>query len=183
MVVFRSDFFHLATSEAYDYTGACADLRSGNLMHILEGTITIEDYITCELPIGLRYGRFQYWLGTRGGIVFLADSQTENDFDSGLLATYDNGSLLHGGIEIRANGELEQYAEMVYSYEPLVMSDLIVRREKVWMREDGYLWYVACISKENSVIEYCIYLNADLYSEEAFFNITETLEMEPHAIY
>lgn len=110
IVVFDKEFLELKTMEdEYAYQGGCADIRAGVLEHILSGTVTMEDYMTFELPGELVQSRFCHWMGTRGGIIFLTgeDEQKLKLENTGLYAVVDQNHPLRGGIEIKGRGETE----------------------------------------------------------------------------
>ena len=77
VVVFPEEFLHLRSWEdEYAFNGACADIRSGNLEHILNGEVQMADYLSCELPEGVVCSGFKHWLEARGGVAFI-DAETD----------------------------------------------------------------------------------------------------------
>lgn len=185
-MIFSEDFLKLSTrEEEYLYEGSCADIRSGVLEHILEGTVTMEDYLTCELPEGVTQSSFKYWMASRGGVVFLKEGQSEEELvweNTGMTASIDRENPLCGGIEIWGNGDISQHMEVLTEWDPLPAGEDTIWRGEVQM-DDGYTWYAAFIKREDSTIAYGIYLNAELYTEEEFFALADTIQLKPYAIY
>lgn len=195
-VIFRKDFLELDTlEEEYAYTGSCADIRSGNLANILNGTVHMEDYITVELPEeivqdgfwqqGVARSDFKFWMGTHGGVAFYRYGFTE-EFTLDNL-TLENAGIhapepLSGGIEIWGTGELMQGLETIRELSPLVMDEVILRRTVV-QTEQGIRWYVAYTELEGSSISYCFYLREDQFTEEEFLELSGTIRLMENAIY
>ena len=68
VVVFPKEFLGLRTFEnELEFDGTCADIRNGNIDHILDGQVPITDYVQISLPEGFELSDYQFWLGTRGG--------------------------------------------------------------------------------------------------------------------
>lgn len=180
-VVFQSDFLNLETLEQeYAYEGSCADIRSGNLQHILDGMVEMQDYMTVILPDGYTQSGYKYWMGSHGGVTFTKEDMIED-------ITIENAGIyaadpLPGGIEIWGNGELHQNVEVVKQLESLEVSGTILQRE-ILQTEQGVKWYVAYTEQEGSSISYYLYLNYDLFTEAEFMEVSETIKLKPHAIY
>lgn len=180
-VVFQEDFLNLETLEQeYAYEGSCADIRSGNLQHILDGMVEMQDYITVVLPDGYTQSDYKYWMGSHGGVAFTKEDMIED-------ITIENAGIyadnpLPGGIEIWGNGELHQNVEVVSQLEPLEVSGTILQRE-ILQTEQGAKWYVAYTEQEGSSISYCLYLNYDLFTEAEFLEVSDTIKLMPYAIY
>ena len=179
--IFHKEFLELDTMEQeYAYRGSCADIRSGNLENILNGTVDMSDYMTVALPDGLMQSDFKYWMGSHGGATFFKDGQTEE-------ITLENAGIyaanpLPGGIEIWGNGELGQNLETVREFAPLNMGDIVIRR-KVLQTEQGTRWFTACTERVGSSISYCFYLNESEYTEDEFLTASETIKLAENAIY
>ncbi len=88
-----------------------------------------------------------------------------------------------GGIEIWGNGELNQGMETVKELEPLKISGTVTLRRVVLQTEQGTKWYAAYTEQEGSTISYCLYLNAQDFTETEFLEISDTLELMEYAIY
>ncbi len=180
-VVFQKEFLELDTLEQeYSYKGSCADIRSGNLEHILNGTVEMEDYLTVTLPEGLAQSGYKYWMGSHGGVAFLRNGQTE-EMTLQNMGIYAEEPLA-GGIEIWGNGELGQNMETVKELDPVELEETILQR-KVLQTEQGNKWYVAFTDQEGSSISYCFFLNEKEYTEEEFLIASETIQLQEHAIY
>lgn len=180
-VVFQADFLNLETLEQeYAYEGSCADIRSGNLQHILDGMVEMQDYITVILPDGYIQNDYKYWMGSHGGVTFTKEDMVED-------ITVENAGIyadnpLPGGIEIWGNGELHQNVEVVKQLEPLEVNGTILHRE-ILQTEQGVKWYVAYTEQEGSSISYYLYLNCDLFTEAEFMEVSDTIKLMPYAIY
>ena len=180
-VVFQEEFLHLETMEQeYAYEGSCADIRSGNLQHILDGAVEMQDYITVVLPDGYTESDYKYWMGSHGGAAFTKEDMIED-------ITIQNTGMhaenpLPGGIEILGTGEHHQKTQVVSQLDPLEVSGTILRRE-IQQTDDGVRWYVAYTEQEGSHIAYYVYLNYDLFTEAEFLEVTDTIKLMPYAIY
>ena len=181
-IVFRKDFLELDTVEKeYAYDGGCGDIRSGNLEHILDGTVEMSDYMTVTLPEGLTESRFRHWLGSRGGVAFLRAGEQDGEL-SLENAGMDAGNPVAGGIEIWGNGDVGQSMSCIEELEPLELGQVTLRRG-LWQRDEGANWYLAYTDREGSTIAYWFYLNADEYTKEEFLAATETIQLQERAIY
>ena len=186
-VVFREDFLELdSAEEEYAYDGSCADIRSGNLEHILDGNVEMSDYLTVTLPEGLRLSGFKYWMGSHGGAAFLREGEAEEELTLENAGFYAEKPLA-GGIEILGNGEIEQGTSVVKELTPLETGEwgkdgLILRRE-IRQTDSGTVWYIARTEREGSCISYCLYLSEEEYTEEVFLEVSETLCLMENAVY
>lgn len=181
-VVFHKDFLNLTTlEEEYAYAGSCADIRSGNLEHIFSGTVQMKDYMIVQVPDGLSESDFKFWLGSRGGITFLREGETEEQMRLENTGFYAE-SQRAGGIEIWGVGELEQNVEVIKELPSLEINDVMLMRKEV-STDSGNVWYLAYTEKEGSSISYCFFLSEQEYSEEEFLAISETIQLMENAIY
>ncbi len=181
-VLFRKDFLELDTQQKqYTYQGSCADIRAGELEHILNGTVAMEDYMTIILPEGLRQSIFKFWLGSRGGVTLLRAGEEEDE-----KTIYNTGihgeERCAGGIEVWGSGELGQQLETVKELETYTIGDVELWRGIV-QTEQGKTWYLAYTVKEGCSISYCFYLNGEEYTEEVFLAATETIEFQENSFY
>lgn len=180
-VIFQKEFLTLDTAEKeYAYQGSCADIRSGKLENILNGTVKMDDYITVTLPKGFTQGDYKYWMGSHGGAAFLKEGQTQE-------LTLENAGIyaekpLSGGIEIWGNGELGQGTEVVKELEPLKLEDITLER-MVLKTDQGTQWYAACTEQGKNCIFYCFYLNAAEFTEKEFLDISATIRVMENAVY
>jgi hypothetical protein len=180
-VIFQEDFLNLETLEQeYAYEGSCADIRSGNLQHILDGMVEMQDYITVVLPDGYTQSDYKYWMGSHGGVAFTKEDMVED-------ITIENAGIyadnpLPGGIEIWGNGELHQNVEVVRQLDSLEVSGTMLQRE-ILQTEQGVRWYVAYTEQEGSSISYYLYLNYDLFTEAEFLEVSNTIKLMEYAIY
>lgn len=195
-VIFHKEYLDLETlDQEYAYQGSCADIRSGDIMHILNGTVRMEDYMTVSLPEenvgeepwqqGVAQSDFKYWMGSHGGVVFYKYGFTE-EFILDNLSVENAGiyapNPLSGGIEIWGVGELNQGTEVIRELEPLSLGDVVLRRKLV-RTDGGTRWYVAYTDKPGSTISYCLYLKEDEFTEEEFLKISATIQLKENAIY
>lgn len=126
-VVFRSDFLELDTVEKeYNYDGSCADIRAGNLDHILNGIVALDDFLMLDLPDELSQSGFKHWLGSNGGVFFIKNGEAEDAgfANAGLFA--EKPSV--GGIEIWENGEIADKTELIKEIEPVQLGDVTLKR-------------------------------------------------------
>ena len=179
-IVFQEEYLELDTLEQeYAEEGCCADIRSCNLEHILNGTVEMEDYIAVTLPEGLTQSGYKCWMGSHGGVTFLSDGQAKEEITLQNVGIYAEESQ-NGGIEIWGIGQL--IMETVKELEPLNLEEVILQR-KVLQTEQGRKWYAAYTVQEGSRISYCFYLDAEKFTEEEFLAATETIQLQEHAIY
>lgn len=180
-VIFCADFLDLDTIEQeYSYKKSCADIRSGNLAHILSGNAQMDDYLTADLPDSLIQSEFKHWIGSHGGVYFTKDGQTKSHTlkNTGLFA--QKTSI--GGIEIRENGEIAQNTRRLKKLKSRQLSDVTLKREMI-KTDQGLRWYAAYTERKDSQISYCLYLNPDEYSEKEFMKISESIQLKDHSIY
>ena len=179
--VFHKEFLELETMEQeYAYAGSCADIRSGNINNILNGTVKMEDYLTVSLPEGLVQSDFKYWMGSHGGAAFYREGQVQN-------ITFENAGIyaeepLSGGIEIWGAGELGQGMEVVKEFDSLVLGDVVLRRQ-VLKIDQGTRWYAAYTERPGCSISYCFYLREDVFTEEEFLEASGTIRLMEYAVY
>lgn len=181
-VIFHKEFLELETMEQeYAYMGSCADIRSGNLSHILNrSAVKMEDYLTVSLPQDLVQSDFKYWMGSHGGVAFYRVGQIQN-------FTIENAGIyaekpLPGGIEIWGAGELGQGMEVVKEFDSLALGDVVLRRQ-VLQTDQGTRWYAAYTERPGSSISYCFYLREDEFTEEEFLEATGTIQLMEYAVY
>lgn len=181
-VVFHKEFLELETMEQeYVYIGSCADIRSGNLSHILNrSAVKMKDYLTVSLPQGLVQSDFKYWMGSHGGAAFYRVGQIQS-------FTIENAGIyaekpLPGGIEIWGTGELGQGMEVVKEFDSLALGDVVLRRQ-VLQTDQGTNWYAAYTELPGSSISYCFYLKEDEFTEEEFLEASGTIQLMEYAIY
>ena len=181
-VVFHKEFLELETMEQeYVYMGSCADIRSGNLSHILNrSAVKMEDYLTVSLPQDLVQSDFKYWMGSHGGVAFYRVGQIQS-------FTIENAGIyaekpLPGGIEIWGAGELGQGMEVVKEFDSLVLGDVVLRRQ-VLQTDQGTRWYAAYTERPGSSMSYCFYLREDEFTEEEFLEASSTIQLMEYAIY
>ena len=179
--VFHKKFLELETMEQeYAYAGSCADIRSGNINNILNGTVKMEDYLTVSLPQGLVQSDFKYWMGSHGGAAFYREGQVQS-------LTIETAGIyaekpLSGGIEIWGAGELGQGMEVVKEFDSLGLGDVVLRRQ-VLKTEQGTRWYAAYTERAGSSISYCFFLREDEFTEEDFLETSGTIRLMEHAVY
>lgn len=180
-VIFCADFLELDTLEQeYRYEKSYADIRSGNLGHILNGCAEMDDYMTVNLPDSLAQSRLKHWIGTHGGVYFTKNGQQKKHTikNTGLFA--EKPSI--GGIEIRENGDIARYAKRLKKLSSKQIADVTLRRELI-KTEQGIRWYAAYTELEDSQISYCLYLNAKSFTEKEFMKISESIRLKDHSIY
>lgn len=180
-IIFSEEFLNLDTVEKeFKYDGSCADIRSGNLEHILNGTVEMSDYITFELPDGLSQSGWKYWIGSHGGVYFTKNGETEKARmdDIGLFA--EKPSV--GGMEIWQNGQIPGKTELIKESEPVKKGDVTIKRGK-YQTEQEISWYIAYTECQKSHISYCFYLSSEEFTEEDFIKISDSIQLQDNAIY
>ncbi len=186
-VLFPEEFLRLRSWEdEYEFDGACADIRSGNLEHILDGEIRMTDYLICELPADAVCSGFKHWLGTRGGAAFINAETGEGELtieNAGFYAVKQEESPIQGGMEIFGAGEIEQSVSVLEAYPELELDDNVVISRTQVQVDDGYTWYLARVHQEGASIEYCLYLDAEKYTLEEFEEMTGTVRLRENAFY
>lgn len=181
----KAFFDEVTLNNEYSYAGRYGDIRMGDIEHILDGTVTIEDYATVELPDGVGFSNIKHWLGTNGGVIFVSQEllgveQTAENF--GIYASLVEDAVQVGGIEIFGSGDFGQSVNILEEYESISIGDVMLGRMKAEV-DNGYTWYVAYTNQDDATISIYFYWNVDLFTEEEFLGFTETIAVKENAIY
>ena len=142
------------------------DIRSGNIDHIIQAKMVMSDYLTCVLPDGVREDVFEAgeYMGTR----FFADAGE----DGRVIGSFCIETPHH---RMRTN--------MVEEYEELALGSTVMQRTLEQIDKSERQLYIALITRENSGVQYRLYVDADFITEEDFLTVTESVEMEENAFY
>lgn len=182
VVLFKQDFMDLDTQEKeMSYEGTCADIRHGDIEHIISGNIPMSDYLDIKIPNGYTLSNYKYWIGTHGGAyVFKDGDEADHGFEnSGYTA--EEESL--GGVEIAMVSEPIKNSSAIDKYEDIQTDGITIVNGLYEVDATGHRYYLAYTEKENSQITFCFYLNPNYFTEDEFKTMLSEISFRENAIY
>jgi len=181
-ILFRQDFLDLDTEESeLLYEGTCGDIRHGDITHILDGNITMDDYLACNLPDGYSLSDYKYWIGTHGGAYVIEGGNENNQTFENTGYSSEIQSL--GGVEIATVSEPENNVEFVKTFDDVCFDDVTIISGLCELYRTNHTWYLAYTQKENSHISFCFYLNPEHFTEQQFLTMVKSIKFKSDAIY
>lgn len=80
------------------------------------------------------------------------------------------------------NGEIAENTQVIKEMEPITLGEVTIERA-VLHTEQGTEWFAAYTDVSGSTISYCFYLNAQEFTEEAFLEDLETIQLQEYSNY
>lgn len=156
------------------------DIRTGKVEHLLNNTVAMEDYLTCELPEGVTASGYDLYQGhfggeelvkngeNCGGIYILDGSRVKPVFSGETLlniANYDN-NIYHEESEILMNYDI-----------PALLTRATIEEADGTLKE----YYSIYFAKESEPYCYNIRLRTDMFTQEEVLVLAASVKFADRA--
>lgn len=162
------------------------DIRTGNVEHLIQNTVSIEDYLSLKLPEGLSIGAYDMYISDFGGARIDSDLTRDEEQPCGMIRImHGMKPAISGGVlkdVTAANNnvsflEKESITGLAY---PCLLTLMSVETD----REHTVEWWGAYFAEEGCEdICYLVQFRADLFSREEVEAILKTISFTERAFY
>lgn len=163
-------------------TMSSIDTRTGNIEHLIGNTVSMEDYLTCDLPESVSPGEYDIFCGHFGGV----DLKEKEELCGSILIL--DGSRVKPVISDGKIVKISEYDQNVQHKETEEISHPSVPAILTLMdaEDDNGVtteYYSVYFAEESCYYCYNIRLRADLFSEEEVLEIVNSVTFSDRAFY
>lgn len=160
------------------------DIRTGNVEHLIENTVSMEDYFTLDLPEGLSVGAYDIYMMDFGGSRIDSDQTQDTELPCGKVR------IVHAVEPVVVEGQLKDvsyannnvYFQKKESLTQLPYPCLLTLMSVEESKDTTADWWGAYFAKEGCEdICYLVQFRADLFSKEEVIAILETITFSERA--
>ncbi len=150
------------------------DIRTSNVEHLLNNTVTMADYLTCDLPAGVTASGYDLYQGHFGGEILVKNSEPCGGIyilDGSRVKPGFSGNELLNVANYENNIYHEEFESLSLSGVPALLTLMTVEEENGTEAQ----YYSIYFAKEFEFYCYNIRLQTDMFTREEVVNVANSV--------